>query len=593
MKSLFEKPSTLWSASKARAAHSARRFGRDEDGSLILFGLMIFILMIWSMGVAIDTMRVEAMRTKLQNSLDRAVLAAADLSQEAEAKAVVLDYFAKAGLSDYITAQDIIVTTNGTGSNMSFRRVTATARANMDTMFLNMLGVDTILAAATSGAEEGITDLEISLVLDVSGSMRYSSASGNSKLYEMQESAKDFSYYVQCNPNATRASEEACTVGENEVSISFIPYAEQVIAGPWLLDRMNVTDEHNDSHCIDFEDGDYKQTDIDHGILIEATELTPPVYDPDKALQRTGRHDPWSSSRNASESNRTCPDDSTRQIRPLVEDHLEMEDLIDGLDHGGNTSIDLGMKWAVTLLDPSMRSIIADLSTEDDPDNIGEKVIETDFSNRPYSYDNHNIMKVVVLMTDGYNTDQHYLKEDYRDGPSPIWYNSQYSDRLSIYNESTGKWYSTYDRDWRDFPYGDNPGGTYTRRVRVCYWWSCWYEDRVETYPADPGYAIRMDYPEVWETYTTEWFADWSWLSNPVNEVEHNEKNARLQDICDAANEQGILVYTIAFETDSTGEAAMRGCATTDGHYFRANGLDLDEVFSTIATSINQLRLIQ
>jgi hypothetical protein len=40
------------------------------------------------------------MRTSLQNTLDRATLAAASLSQQLDAEDVVTDYFDKAGLAD-------------------------------------------------------------------------------------------------------------------------------------------------------------------------------------------------------------------------------------------------------------------------------------------------------------------------------------------------------------------------------------------------------------------------------------------------------------------------------------------------------------
>ena len=80
-----------------------KRFGRDESGSLVLFGMFIFILMLWSLGIGIDIVRNETNRVNLQNTLDRAVLAATDLSQTEDPKTVVQDYFAKANLSEYLS----------------------------------------------------------------------------------------------------------------------------------------------------------------------------------------------------------------------------------------------------------------------------------------------------------------------------------------------------------------------------------------------------------------------------------------------------------------------------------------------------------
>lgn len=73
-------------------------FCRDEAGVLTGFSLYIFILMMMIAGLTIDLMRYEAVRTRLQATSDRAVLAAADLDQTTNAKAVVEDYFAKAGM---------------------------------------------------------------------------------------------------------------------------------------------------------------------------------------------------------------------------------------------------------------------------------------------------------------------------------------------------------------------------------------------------------------------------------------------------------------------------------------------------------------
>lgn len=57
------------------------RFRRDEDGSIILFSLFLFVLMILIGGMAVDLMRFETRRVHMQNTLDSAMLAAADLTQ--------------------------------------------------------------------------------------------------------------------------------------------------------------------------------------------------------------------------------------------------------------------------------------------------------------------------------------------------------------------------------------------------------------------------------------------------------------------------------------------------------------------------------
>ena len=80
-------------------------FRDDENGSIIIFTLFLLILMLAIGGMAVDFMRFECERAVLQSTADRAVLAAADLDQDADQKQVVIDYFEKAGLSGAIVGE--------------------------------------------------------------------------------------------------------------------------------------------------------------------------------------------------------------------------------------------------------------------------------------------------------------------------------------------------------------------------------------------------------------------------------------------------------------------------------------------------------
>jgi len=103
-------------------------------------------------GISIDLMRFERDRTELQSTLDRAVLG---------------EVMAPQGLN--------------------FRSVSAKATGDFDTQFMHMGGVDTLEVGAASAAEERIDGGEISLVMDVSGSMN-----NNSKLTDLKVAATDF-----------------------------------------------------------------------------------------------------------------------------------------------------------------------------------------------------------------------------------------------------------------------------------------------------------------------------------------------------------------------------------------------------------------
>lgn len=243
---------------RAGPAGPLRAFRKDEDGGIIIFSLYIFVLMLMIAGLAVDLMRVETVRTRLQGTLDRAVLAAADLDQTLPAKDVVEDYFEKAGVADYLN--DVQVS-----EGLNYRTVSADASATIGMMFSNIpaafdargeyygrkLGeMPPITIPASSTAEERVAKVEISLVVDISGSMAWNSTSGNTKIFELRQAAKDFVTTVLDPDN------------EDRVSINLIPYSEHVNAGEDLFDRFNVTQRHNYSYCIEFPDSEFDNTNI-------------------------------------------------------------------------------------------------------------------------------------------------------------------------------------------------------------------------------------------------------------------------------------------------------------------------------------------
>jgi Flp pilus assembly protein TadG len=78
-------------------------FARDEDGAMTIFAIMMFLMMLMVAGMGVDLMHNEMKRTKMQNTIDRAVLAAADLDQTLDPVEVVNDYFDKAGVDGYLS----------------------------------------------------------------------------------------------------------------------------------------------------------------------------------------------------------------------------------------------------------------------------------------------------------------------------------------------------------------------------------------------------------------------------------------------------------------------------------------------------------
>ena len=248
------------SRSRLRLSTALSLFRREEDGSFIIFSLFIFMVMIMIGGIAIDVMRFENLRTTMQNTVDRAVLAAADLDQTMDPEEVVADYLDKAGMGDLPYTVNVVE--NTVGDTVVGRRVAISSEVAMKTYFMSMMGTPTISVPATTAATEAINEIEVSLVLDVSGSMGW-----NNKLRNMQDAATDFVDEIMTNSL------------DGGVSMSVVPYSTQVNAGATLAGQFNLTGEHGYSHCVDFSATDFATVGLSNTI----------------PLQRTAHFDPWTS----------------------------------------------------------------------------------------------------------------------------------------------------------------------------------------------------------------------------------------------------------------------------------------------------------
>ena len=198
---------------RLRRGFSLAVFRRDEDGALVIFSVFMLLMILFVGSLGVDMMRFEMERSKLQSTLDRAVLAAADIDQTMDPATVVNEYFTKSGLGGSVTG--VTVT-----ESLGYRSVSATARKTINTQLIHMLGVDTMSAPAAGAAEERVDAVEISMVLDVSGSM-----ASNNKIGNLRTAGGQFIDAIYANTEP------------DKVSISIVPYNGQVNVGPDLIDQ--------------------------------------------------------------------------------------------------------------------------------------------------------------------------------------------------------------------------------------------------------------------------------------------------------------------------------------------------------------------
>ena len=545
------KGAQLFSLSRAYQASTVRelaRFRQKEDGSIIVFSLFIFMCMVMFGGIAVDLMLYERQRTHLQNSTDRAVLAAANLDQTVDPALVVQDYLAKSGIE--IDLDDVEVTEVGSFPVITGRQVRIDIEGDFNTLLMDMVGVNTLPLGVLSEATEAVNDIEVSLVLDVSGSM-----GSNQKLERMQAAANEF------------VEDILAGAADGRVSMSLVPYSTQVSAGPNLLSLMNTKHNHGYSHCVNFGGNSFSSIAIDHTV----------------ALSQTAHFDPWRRfSSGQSPRSYVCRNEEYFDILPWTNNAEAITDQIDNFEAGGNTSIDVAVKWGAALLDPSMSTQLDALIASGD--------VPSTFAPRPFAYDREDTLKFIVVMTDGINTTQYYLDDAYKAGKSPIYKDT-----------ATGR-FSTADEEYRDTD-RDNDWREEYWYVDGRYWIDTPYDS---DNAGSDSTAFQMDWLDVWADMSMSWRAYnlhykqyddandyYDNLYGPRRSVGAGTKDTRLDQACSAAKDENVVIFAIGFEVTDDSAAVMRSCASTPNHFYRVEGLDIEYAFASIANQINQLKLTQ
>ena len=539
------------------------RFRRDESGALVIFALMLTVMMMMMGGIAVDLMRYESRRTSLQNTLDRSTLAAAALTQDLVPRAVVDDYFRKAGLLNYLTS---VTVTQG----LNFRSVTATAEADTNPLFLSMMGIPEFDASGISSAEQRVNNVEIVLVLDISGSMK------GSRITNLRNAASAFVDTVLLNDP------------EKKIAISVVPYNAQVNLTPDLLAEFNVTTPNTvtNASCLELPANTFTTSG-----LSTLTQLPMIAYaDTATATSKVDGFATVASQGVMINTGAACQKGTMNQIFLPNQTPSALKAKINALQADGNTSIMYGMRWATALLDPSARQIYTNL--------INKGLMPANLAGRPVDYGDKETLKVIVVMTDGEHVSHEIIKPAYKTDWSPI-YKSIGDGNYSI-RHTTGRpaiaganeyWVphlapSTDPAPgWRATPWNSGAG------VSQMDWKAVWPELRI-------SYVQWQFYARALGTTPATRNTIFNTMVTAIEGVNASATamDNQLQQVCTLAKTNGVVVYGIAFEAPPIGQTQIRNCST-DGengsHYFDAQGLEIATAFTAIANNISQLRLTQ
>ncbi len=531
------------------------RFFRSESGSLLVFSLFLFIVILMICGKAVDLVRTEHRRVALQNTADTAALASSRLDQEGDARALVESYFDAAGHRDALENVQV-------NSSNNARSVVIATRDSMSTIFMNLMGINSLPIGTSTRAEQSATDIEISVVLDISSSMN-----GSQRLPRLKAAMNTF--IDEIIPDDPLAS-------SSEISVSIVPYSMTVNPGV-LGPHYNIQGKHARNDCVWFENVDFETLAID----------------PTAPIERYSHYADGSSGYNA-DGTVNLPYCPTNAILPLETDRQNLFDAVDALRGWDATGIDVGVKWGLHLLDPSFRSVANTLIDDGD-------VVE-EMRGRPGAYSDKLVTKILILMSDGENDGQRDLWPELREGPSPIFihpvtgdYSVLLQDGLAAdgsnrTNDTNSRWYHQDSDDIENFPDYPSASGS-----------TDW--DEVDSR------LVQLDWPDVFNIVKTTQLAgrffqtgrdagyiddtSWNHYRNPYsNRISQTATEQRLSDICRLARDQDVLIYGIIFDPpNERSRTTIRDCAGSDANFFPVQGLEISTAFSAIAREVTKLRL--
>lgn len=317
-----------------------REFKTCRKGSIMpLFGLcMLGIVML--MGVSIDGSRGVRVSSIAGNALDAAALAAAKALRidglSDEALQALVDKFFRSNLTD-VSEADAVLDTLTISTDRISNTVELNASLKVPTTVSAVFGEETLTVNVKSVAVFDAKDVEVSMMLDVSGSME------GSKINDLKAAAQDLVDILLPASNA-----------EPRNRIAIAPFSTAVNAGSLTSEVATGRDSRGRAFagrgttCVTERPGIHAFTD-----------RSPTTV---KLRQRS----------------ETC---ARTPVRPLTTSRDDLGTTIDDLRADGWTAGHLGIAWAWYLLSPEWADILDDSAGK--------------------SYDDPEIQKVAILMTDG------------------------------------------------------------------------------------------------------------------------------------------------------------------------------------------------
>ncbi len=481
---------------------------RRQKGNIALMTAITMVPTIGLLGSATDIVRSTTEAARLRSALEGAALAAASLTNNRTVSEVITDYIS-ANLGDSSVRDTLNVNIPDSSTALNKKEVTITATVEVETNFLKLFGIDTILVSARTEAVQSATNVELSMVLDISSSMK------GDKLSSLKVAAADFVDQILNEKNIDRTSVNLVpfggTVNIQDLFANYVvlPSNTSAIVNPDVSQYGNGTYTHkkkgelynsnydlpnglwlfNDiasDECIEYRDEDFDSDTIP----LNSRGQVPHFW-------KWNNFNPW------------CPQEQSG-ILLNTNDKEALKNRINGMLLSDGTGMDVGIMWGAKSLSPNWRTLLGG-----------------DFSDRPANY-SEDTLKVLVLMTDGEITPQ-YRPADYTN--------------LNVHT----------NRPTNNDPITSENGN-------------------------------QGDNKNQQETLKK---------GGSSSSASNNDAVGHFRRICDDLEANNVIIYTIGFKIKEgkLSDTLLGECASSAGHYYFVEDLDIKSAFDSIAASVNSLRI--
>jgi Flp pilus assembly protein TadG len=280
-------------------------FVKNDEGAVAAIFALSLVALTVAIGLAVDYSRALACYDRTQSALDAATLAASkaagDGASDTAATLVAQKYFDAAMTGN----TDVTLTKLNVRIDPKTNEVQVRVSGRMRTMIGKVIGIDTINKNLLSAAVSASKDIELGMMLDVSGSMK------GGKIAALKVAAKDMVDTLNAGgPNSRKAR------------IGIVPYSTSVNLGTFALAAKGNPKKSNS--CVSERKGAHAFTDANPNA--------------GGALGNKASN---------------CPDSA---VAPLSDDPESVKRALDQLEADGSTAGHLGIAWAWYMVSDKWRS---------------------------------------------------------------------------------------------------------------------------------------------------------------------------------------------------------------------------------------------